>query len=232
MDCNDIRQEMPAYLYGELTGRNRAELEEHLLACPACREQMDHGRSAMALLDAWPPMARQPEDQPAVVLAGQAGSMRPPYRPGRLRAVLMGAAAAVLVFVVLALASAEVEFTDGRFCLSFGAAATAKTSPQAPGNRPLPPLIHTVAAEVVDDRMDQLASALDEAFIRQDRMQEDRLLLLARTLEIRRSEDLQRFSLLLGECTRAAMEDTFTWVADDSSSRLDNLPPNGKEETR
>ena len=54
-----------AYLYRELRGQSKADLQAHLEACPRCQQDVAAWRGAMQSLDQW----RFPRKQPAFAMA-------------------------------------------------------------------------------------------------------------------------------------------------------------------
>jgi len=237
MDCNDVRREMPAYLYDELNGALRGELEAHLEGCPACRKHFEESREPLKLLDAWTTPGRPPDERIAALLVEYADAR---HRRGRTRGlwtILGSAAAAVLVFALLAFLHAEAEVANGRVRLSFGT----RPEPPTPGlparldDSALRPLMQTVALNTVDDRLQSLAEALAEVLAERDRVEEGRLVRLARAIEMRRDQDVHELGRLLdafgrnvyleSRRTREAVEASFTWLLDDGARRPRPLTP-------
>jgi hypothetical protein len=227
MDCNDVRRETPAYLYDELKGADRARLEEHLEGCRVCREHVDGNRTPLKLLDAWPSPGQPADERIAALLVEYADARHRGGRTRRLWTVLASAAAAVLVFGLLAFLHAEAEVTSGRVRLSFGARpeTSAPVVPTRFDESELRPLVHRVAVNTVDDRLQALAEALAELLADRDRVEEARLVRLARAFEARRDQDVHQLGRLMEEFsqgvylesrrTREAVEASFTWILDD-----------------
>ena len=100
--CDD-KERLVAFLYGETSDRERAEVEAHLAGCVTCAEEVDELRAVRVDLAAWqPPEAesrvshrpRASDDEPAMVARAGVGAggdgrrcaARPGgQRPGRVR---------------------------------------------------------------------------------------------------------------------------------------------------
>src|SRR5437016_14286403 len=52
MNCDSSTELMDLYLYGELTGRQEEELEQHLHGCAACQSALDRHKALHRGLDA------------------------------------------------------------------------------------------------------------------------------------------------------------------------------------
>ena len=61
MNCQTIQSKLNRYLDGELSVRERHQVEEHLADCASCRDELERLRSAAVALAAVP----QPPDIPA-----------------------------------------------------------------------------------------------------------------------------------------------------------------------
>ena len=122
VNCEDLRESLASYLYGELDDPAGAAVEAHLSSCPTCTTEVAELRRTMRALDLWEVSgAATDEASPAraidVAIAGRAAGM------GRaLRWVLpggVGALAAVLAFAVLVSTQARIERRDGMLEISF-----------------------------------------------------------------------------------------------------------------
>jgi hypothetical protein len=135
-DCGRIRNELSAYLYGELAPEGTMALEQHLAGCAACRDELAALGETQKLLERWetPRSAEDPRQLARSIaeLARAEGRGSPRAGRGRLvrwSAILSGAAAA-LVFS-LGVLNTQAAFADGTFQVSFhlpGAAATGPVS--------------------------------------------------------------------------------------------------------
>lgn len=112
MECGDLARQVDAYLDGEFDARERAEVDAHLLACPACRALLEsQGRLRAALRERLreamaPPSSagRAPPALRARIEASLARERRPLWR--RLLSPLpLGALAACAAGALLVLAT-------------------------------------------------------------------------------------------------------------------------------
>ncbi len=101
MTCPEVRDELPALLYGELAAQPSAAVEEHLAQCGKCRAELAALRHARRLLDAVPAPTIQ-VDPAAIMLAENERQMRR-LRRWRWAALASTAAAAVIVLLALGL---------------------------------------------------------------------------------------------------------------------------------
>lgn len=60
MKCKDLESHAIAFLDGKLAASERRTVEEHLAACPACRERVEGFASVMGLLGEWPAIQPSP----------------------------------------------------------------------------------------------------------------------------------------------------------------------------
>jgi len=105
MNCDTAKSHVFPYVDGELPPDVRAEMEQHLAACPACRLVVEH---EFAFRDAYVARLRPDPAPPALrdeieALIARAGAPPPPRRLARLRHAAAGAAllAAGLVLGVM-----------------------------------------------------------------------------------------------------------------------------------
>lgn len=54
MSCDDIRQEIPLYCYGEVSSETEERIEAHLASCDACREELARHRAFLEMMDGRP----------------------------------------------------------------------------------------------------------------------------------------------------------------------------------
>jgi anti-sigma factor RsiW len=103
-DCDACGPELGAYLLGESSGEARREVEAHLAACPACRDELERERALRAGLAGLPTVAcpdRVTARILAVVATERAATRR---RDRRLRSVglaggLLAATLAAVLFL-------------------------------------------------------------------------------------------------------------------------------------
>jgi len=152
-DCGRIRNELPAYLYGELAAEGTTALEQHLATCAACRDEQAALRETRKLLERWetPRCVEDPRQLARSIaeLARTQERSSPQVRRGRLvrwSAILSGAAAA-LVFS-LSVLSTQAAFADGTFQISFHLPGTAPTASGSSWDERM----RTIAAQEVSTR--------------------------------------------------------------------------------
>src|SRR5262245_11835027 len=204
-DCGRIRNELSAYLYGELAAEGATALEQHLATCVACRDELAALRETRKLLERWetPRIAEDPRELARSIAARARAEERsaPPVWRGRLvrwSAILSGAAAA-LVFS-LSLFNTQAAFADGTFQVSFHLPGTARTA----------------ASSSWDERMRAIAA--QEVSTRSASMQQDQQELLSRWSQMTR-EELQQELLRVTQAVDVGLaERERTW-----DTRLSNF---------
>ncbi len=112
--CDGFRSELPALVVGEMSAKERAALERHLLDCSACRDELEALRSTLRSLEDWK-LPTLVED-PRVVAAAARAAARRVRRSRRLLPRIAAAAAALLVLSLLAL-GAEIRAGNGELVL-------------------------------------------------------------------------------------------------------------------
>lgn len=100
MKCTDIRDDLVAYLDGELDPRQATLIQEHLADCSECRSIGDQHRQVWQLLDHYPPVPA-PAGFLDRILARVRLSRGPVRVPGLRMGGLWIAAAAVLLVVLI-----------------------------------------------------------------------------------------------------------------------------------
>ncbi|HOI55286.1 MAG TPA: zf-HC2 domain-containing protein [Phycisphaerae bacterium] len=101
--CRRVRENLSAYLDGELKGTARRLIEEHLAECAECRAQLDELKETWRLLDELEePIVHNDFRREVLALARAEAQAEQIAREGGRRSVLAGlaasAAAAVFVF--------------------------------------------------------------------------------------------------------------------------------------
>ena len=66
MNCGHMQEHLIAYLDGKAAPAARREVEEHLAACPACRERAEQFRALWGALDEVPALSPSPSFDAAV----------------------------------------------------------------------------------------------------------------------------------------------------------------------
>ncbi len=130
MNCEKARDLLVDYLGGEIGRQEGRDFMQHLLACPACRQELASLRSTQsALVQGWP---EEPIPQP---LSFKLAQPSPPaarrfWGWGNLPAYLRWPAALTASFVlcvsVLALSRTSFQYTQTGFSLSFGGTSSGR----------------------------------------------------------------------------------------------------------
>lgn len=139
--CDD-KERLVAFLYGETSDRERAEVEAHLAGCPSCADEVDQLRAVRVDLAAW-----QPPDADLgfrIVREGVTTSRRwwrvPAWAPVAMAAGLLLALAA----------SVQVEYGNGAIVVRTGwanAAVQQASGPVAPATQPSEQTASTAMSE-------------------------------------------------------------------------------------
>lgn len=122
MNCADAHEHLADYLYDELDAGIRGQVEAHVAACDACRDECASLRRTMDRLDDWPApeSAIGAETMAALVerdIKNQQGGS--PWRGGWWRPALVGVAAALVGVVSLVYLLGDVRFDDSGLAVSF-----------------------------------------------------------------------------------------------------------------
>jgi hypothetical protein len=216
LDCQAARDELPALLYDDLDETLRRRVEEHLDACDECRAELDGHRRTMRLLDAWSVDTAPPKD------AGPPAQSHRWRVYGWLRPVLTGAAAAVVAFAVLGVLGADLQYEDSRLTVTIGARLSPAIN-DLQRTEAIAPVVRAVAGDELDARCEALLRILDAKLVEFGRREEQRRVLFANAVDLRRDEDLRQQEALLQTLaehvgaealrTRHALDDIRTWIA-------------------
>src|SRR5438128_2671700 len=76
MKCEQVREQFPDYLAGEVAAVAGAELDAHLAACAACRDELN------SLNAIWTKLASLPEEEPSPASAARFHALLDAYRHG------------------------------------------------------------------------------------------------------------------------------------------------------
>jgi len=68
MQCMSVRGQLEAYVDGELSAKQAARVEHHLLACASCRAELARVQAVVEALESWP-LVEEPADLTARVVA-------------------------------------------------------------------------------------------------------------------------------------------------------------------
>ena len=223
-DCGRVRNELPAFLYGELAPDAHAALEQHLDGCVPCREELNALRETQRLLSRWEtPVVSDDPRQLARAIAAQAGArdttavVLRPASPRRARLVrwsaLVSGAAAALLFS-LSLLSARASYEGGRLQLDFSLPGARPAAPAqvVDWQGELPPGLHdevrAIAAQEVAARSASLEQRQDELLQRFSQMSrqelQQELLRLTQAVDYARAQDRRTFDTQLTTLGREA----------------------------
>jgi hypothetical protein len=160
VDCNDVTQLLPDFLYDELDSDQRRRVEEHLSTCSRCTEEVVGLRNTMHALDGWRAVEGRDDFREWIVKA-QEGSRRLSRRrsgfAGLLLPTAVGAVAALLFFSVLTWVGTTVERRGETLAISYGReAADAISLPSNEDGSQYLLLLHEDARSMVaDDSQEQ-----------------------------------------------------------------------------
>ena len=186
--CGRVRNELAAFVYGELAPDARGTLERHLESCGACRDELAALRDTQRLLARWetPPALEDPR-QLARAIAAQAAaevepaSVTPAPRRGRLvrwSAFACGAAAALLF--VLSVLNARASLEGGRLQLDFALPGSHRVDGPTVATTGLPAgladQVRTIAAQEVAARAANLQQNQEQVAERYSQMTRQELL--------------------------------------------------------
>jgi anti-sigma factor RsiW len=128
MNCSDVRTRLTSWLHDEVNADDRARLEQHLTACPACRREAESLRHAFSLLDRVPVPAVA-VDLPRLYREAAEYDRRRARRWRRTALVLVGVAAGLLLVLGLRL---EVRVEAHQVTLRWGTPPAAAPTPPTP----------------------------------------------------------------------------------------------------
>jgi predicted anti-sigma-YlaC factor YlaD len=105
MTCLKVEQ-LYAYLEGELAGRDKTALEDHLAACEKCRDALETRKDLLAAAETLPPFDVPPDFAQSIMdrLSPAAAKSKIPL-PGRLAAAAVGLATFGITISVVSLIS-------------------------------------------------------------------------------------------------------------------------------
>lgn len=201
MDCQSARVELAALLYGDLDDGPKVRVESHLASCPECRAEFEAHRKTLQFLNAWT------INEQTSVSVGQSG--RPRRKLAWARPLLVGSAAAALVFAVLGALGGEVRYDRGRLTLSIGRADVSRPE-TAPDLSRFAADLSTEFRGEVNGQFAALVTALDANLADLTRQQEVRRVLLLRALDERYFKDLQMQNQMLAGLVRRFETESMT----------------------
>ena len=203
MTCD--REQLVAYLYGELDPDPRRAFEAHLRDCPECRGALEELQGTRRILQAWP----DEDPRTNLVFVRDGGATRGPW--ARLahrqwRRPLVAAAMAAAAVLTLALLDFDLSYEAGRLSLNLDLApGTASEADVAPAEEPVTrrELLATQART-----LEWIEAMMGEVETRRVHDLDQRLSRLTRALEQQRYADLHLVDWRLREIDRFT-EDRF-----------------------
>jgi anti-sigma factor RsiW len=190
MNCAHAHELLPACAYGDVTPQQKAALDEHLAACPRCREEQTALSEVGRLLDV-APLPRVPVNVARIFEEAAQRRQRQLRWWRRAVALALGAAA---VLLLLFLSNLEVRWENRQLTLRWGRPPEPGpvSQPQQPAVMPRlpPPEVTATDLKLVRDLVHALAAALDE---RDDQLQKTLALLSAR-LDLVQDQARQRWA--------------------------------------
>lgn len=198
MSCDMSKEDLVAYVHGEVEPSRKGAIAAHLEQCPACRGKYEELQQTRRLLAAWPdeePLAK------LVFLPRRSRAFGSGQRWRRLGWGLSLAAAASLV--VLALGHSQIEYGQGQLRLQLSLAeAPAPDSLGTPltraeflqAQRQFAELVQQAVQTVQAQQRQDLEQALQASQTQQRRQLEQALASFAVELDQQRQEDLQAVS--------------------------------------
>lgn len=183
MKCDDVRELLVDYLYGEMDKGEVKKFEGHIKRCTSCKTELASLQATSKLLQQWPDI--DPKMQLVFVKEKRAlsDSLRSvvPWRAPRLPKLAFGLATALAsLLLLLALTNTTISLKNGNFELSASLFGRPKSAPTAP--------VITEADLIELQRANLL---LCERLVRESEDRQKREIALALT-ELVRSADYQR----------------------------------------
>ncbi len=105
MICLELKR-VYAYLEGELSGRDKTAIEDHLAACEKCRDALETRKALLAAAETLPPFGVPPDFAQSIMdrLSPSAAKSKIPL-PGRMAAAAVGLATFGITISVVSLIS-------------------------------------------------------------------------------------------------------------------------------
>ncbi len=192
MNCDLSKDKLMDYLYEEVTGAEKAEIETHLAHCSVCASELAQLRQTARVLNAWP------DEEPNLNLRFVQEKIRfleslktKLVRGWRGRKLVAGFAAGLAsALIILALLNFEASYSDGALRVKLSLfSSPQKETPLEPGALPVTQEEFQVWKQTSYELMQQM---IQTAAARQRYEQNLVLSELARDLDVRRQQDLQR----------------------------------------
>lgn len=186
MNCEEIKNELPAMLYGELDETAAETVRAHLDTCAACREVFAELTRARNLLDCWhePGISVPAYDPDQQRLSAESTG---PRNSRRLLPLAAALAACLVLALILAVAGVEVRSTPAGWVIAFGREAIDTT--------PLAADLATDLKQMIHNEMEDELGGLFQAVVHHlevvSREISEREHLLVDAVRLQRAEDLE-----------------------------------------
>lgn len=200
MNCSECRPLLCDLIHEALDSKRAASVQMHLDACEACRAEAGALRETVALLEQLEPV-EDPSDVSALLDAATARDQVP--APPRFRGALIGAAAAILLFLGLLAVSAEVRYESGRLVIAFGRGAMVEPAVDFADYEPY---VQRAAREEFTLQRGGIVETFLDALDEINAAQAGREEMLLRALEAQRREDMQAIEAQLRLLAEEAMQ--------------------------
>jgi predicted anti-sigma-YlaC factor YlaD len=162
MNCAQLRDVLPAFMYGDLPPETELAAEAHLKACPDCRAELAALAEVRRLLDL-APLPRVQVDTSRIYEGANRYRQRQARRWRRVACTALAAAASLLVILGLQL---EIRWESHQLVLRWGAPVVADAEPKTKqllvAERPAAPEIKAADLQLVRDLVHALAASVEE----------------------------------------------------------------------
>jgi hypothetical protein len=192
MKCDLAKDKLMDYLYDEVSGAERAEIETHLANCSACASELAQLRQTARVLRAWPDEAPNLNLRFVQEKIRVLDSLKTKLAHGwRGRKLMAGFAAGLaLALIILSLLNFEASYSEGTLQVKLSPfSSPQKETPPEPGALPVTQEEFQAWKQTSYELMQQM---IQTAAARQRYEQNLVLSELARDLDLRRRQDLQR----------------------------------------
>ncbi len=222
MSCKPNEQELMAYLYDELEGREKERVEQYLASNPEARAELEKLKGVSAML-------RSVEDKeviaPPIVLGetGKSGIWDAPY----FRTIVSIAASFVIVILVAKVAGISLSVSNNELRLSFGGTP-------APVNNKAPVLAESDIQKMINESLqannvalhnswEQSQQKLAESISRNMVVNSDKMNELVRQASTASKEQIEGYVSTLQADNMKLVKDYFTLTTGEQKQYLEGL---------
>jgi anti-sigma factor RsiW len=131
--CNDVRENLPGLLYGDLPEDRANVVRKHLGECPACRQAWTALQKVRQAMDAVPPATVNVD----VSWIYRQASLRQERRLRRWRRLALAGLTATVVLLILVRHPLEVRLDGSQLVIRWGGSRES-----APSNSSIPQIVH------------------------------------------------------------------------------------------